>query len=175
MVDAGELQFLLLGPVEARRGDVVVPLGGPRQRTLLALLLLDPGRTVPVDELLDAIWFGEPPDGAATTIRSYVSRLRAALGVDARIRADGQGYAISVRPESIDAAAFERDVRAADADLRSGSARPAADRLRDALALWRGRPFGDLSDDGPLRAEAQRLDELRIHALEQRIAADIEL
>src|SRR4051794_36564009 len=130
MADAGELEFLLLGPVEARRGEIVVPLGGPRQRTLLALLLLKPRRTVAVDELLDAIWDGEPPDGAATTIRSYVSRLRAALGSSAQIAGNSEGYSINVNPDVIDALRFERDVRAADADLRAGmwragGARPA--------------------------------------------------
>ncbi|HUR16102.1 MAG TPA: winged helix-turn-helix domain-containing protein, partial [Candidatus Limnocylindrales bacterium] len=74
------VEFRVLGPVEALKNGQPVALGGPRQRTLLALLLLRPGRTVPVDELLDAIWAGEPPAGAPTTIRSYVSRLRAALG-----------------------------------------------------------------------------------------------
>jgi predicted ATPase/DNA-binding SARP family transcriptional activator/Tfp pilus assembly protein PilF len=175
MGDAGELEFLLLGPVEARRGEVVVPLGGPRQRTLLALLLLRPGRIVGVDELLDAIWYGEPPDGAATTIRSYISRLRAALGSAARIAGNSEGYSISVSPDAIDLLRFEGEVRAADAELRSGMWRAAADRLAPALALWRGRPFGDLADDGPLRLAADRLVELRIHALEQRVEADIRL
>jgi predicted ATPase/DNA-binding SARP family transcriptional activator len=166
-----EIDFRVLGPVEAQQNGRLIALGGPRQRTLLALLLLRPGRVVPTDELVDAIWAGEPPEGAGITIRSYVSRLRSALGDPATVFASASGYSLHVDTESIDAAVFDRLVRAADDDLSRGNARAAADRLTRATSLWRGRAFGDLSDDGPLRVEAERLDELRLHAVEQRFEA----
>ena len=167
------VQFALLGPVGATANGIPLPLGGPRQRTLLALLLLRPGRIVPTDELIEAIWTGEPPDGAATTIRSYVSRLRSALGSTATVVASASGYSIDVAGDTIDAVAFERLIRAADEDLARGRARDAAEKATRALALWRGRAFGDLGDEGPLRVEAERLDELRLHAVEQRFDAEV--
>jgi len=169
------VEFRVLGPVEAIAQGRIVPLGGPRQRTLLALLLLRPGRTVPADDLVDAIWAGEPPDGAQKTIRSYVSRLRAALGGAARIEANASGYSIHTDTDAIDAALFDRIVRAADNDLAEGNARRAAEQLGRALSMWRGRAFADLSDDGPLRVEAERLHELRLHAVEQRFDAELVL
>ena len=169
------VEFRVLGPVEVYERGQPVPLGGTRQRTLLALLLLRGGRTVPVDELVDAIWAGEPPEGAGTTIRSYVSRLRSALGDSAPISNNASGYAIQSDPEATDAVRFERLVNAADVDLARGDARHAAEQLASALSLWTGRAFGDLSDDGPLRVEAERLEELRLHALEQRFEAEMAL
>jgi predicted ATPase len=168
-----EVEFRVLGPVEAQQNGRLIALGGPRQRTLLALLLLRPGRVVPTDELVDAIWVGDPPEGAATTIRSYVSRLRSALRDTAHVGANASGYSLHVAADLIDAARFDRLVRAADDDLANGRARVAADNLARALSLWRGRAFGDLSDDGPLRVEAERLDELRLHAVEARFEAEI--
>jgi len=136
-------------------------------------LLLRAGRVVPTDELVDAIWFGDPPDGAATTIRSYVSRLRGALGVTAQVDASASGYSLKVGLDSIDATRFDRLVRSADQALARGHARVASEQLAAALSLWRGRAFGDLSDDGPLRLEAERLEELRMHAVEARFEAEI--
>jgi predicted ATPase/DNA-binding SARP family transcriptional activator len=139
------------------------------------LLLINHGRSVSADQLIDEIWAGEPPDGAATTIRSYVSRLRDALGGDATIAGSGAGYSIVVGTDAIDSARFERLVREGDDAGRLGSWTQARDRMATALAMWRGRPFAELADDGALRIEADRLDELRLHALERKIEADIEL
>jgi predicted ATPase/DNA-binding SARP family transcriptional activator len=171
--DRGAVAFRVLGPVEAVRDDGPLPLGGPRQRTLLALLLTRPGRIVLVDELLHAIWVAGPPDRADTTIRTYVSRLRRALAGAATIEAGSSGYAIHADPETIDAVVFDDLVRMADEDLAGGNARLAATRLAGALALWRGRAFGDLADEGLLRMEAERLDHLRLHAAEQRFEAEL--
>ena len=79
----GATEFRLLGPVEVVRGGHVVPLGGRRQRALLALLLLDVGRPVSSDRLIDQLWQGDAPRGAGKTLRAYVSRLRSALGDEA--------------------------------------------------------------------------------------------
>jgi predicted ATPase/DNA-binding SARP family transcriptional activator/Tfp pilus assembly protein PilF len=169
------VEFRVLGPIEALVDGQNVALGGPRQQALLGLLLLHPGRTVPTDVLIDAIWAGEPPDGAATTIRSYVSKLRGALGEAAPVRGNASGYSISVEPVAIDSLIFERLVRDADEVLRQAAVRRAEEHLERALALWRGKPYGELAEDGPLRVEADRLEELRLHALEQRFDAALTL
>ncbi|HEY7024692.1 MAG TPA: BTAD domain-containing putative transcriptional regulator [Candidatus Limnocylindrales bacterium] len=175
MGDRDRLRVRVLGTVEARIGGNVVALGGSKQRALLALLLTRPGRTYPTDELIDALWHDEPPEGAATTIRSYVSRLRSALDGEASVSATAAGYALEVDPGNIDATDFEHQIRAADEALREGRPREAGEQLTSALSLWRGRPFGELADDGALRVEADRLEELRLHALERRLEADIEI
>jgi predicted ATPase/DNA-binding SARP family transcriptional activator len=169
------MEIRVLGAVEAARGGVPLALGGPRQKALLGLLATHPGRPLASDRLVDELWAGEPPDGAEITLRTYVSRLRSALGDAAAIRAEAAGYSLDVDPDDIDATRFERLVRESEGSLTRRRTRDAAASLRAALALWRGRPFEGLADDGLLRAEAVRLGELRIHALELRMQADLEL
>jgi predicted ATPase/DNA-binding SARP family transcriptional activator len=175
-VEAGNpknVEFRVLGAVEVLRDGQPLPLGGPRQRALLSLLTVQPGRAVGADRLVDELWAGEPPSGAETTLRSYVSRLRTSLGRSAEINATAAGYSIAVDPEAIDSFRFERLIRAAEADLARGAGARAAVRLRAALDLWHGHPFGLLANDGLLRVEAERLGELRIHAIEMRMDADL--
>ena len=102
------IEFRVLGPIEVDRDGTAVALGGPRQRALLALLLVGAPQPVPIDRLEDELWRGEPPDGASTTLRAYVSKLRAVLGEGARIRSSAGGYAIDVDGHHVDAARFER-------------------------------------------------------------------
>jgi len=83
--DSGVLEFRVLGPVEAVRAESALPLGGRRQQKLLALLLIQPGRPVAVDSLVEELWNGEPTPGAETTMRAYVSKLRRVLGAEAPI------------------------------------------------------------------------------------------
>ena len=165
----------MLGAVEAIGNGLPMTLGGPRQVALLSLLLVEAGRAVSVDRLIDELWAGTPPDGAETTLRSYVSRLRGALGELAPISGTSAGYTLSIAPESIDARRFERLVRDAEAALAGRNASRARNLLVDALGLWRGEPFGELPTDGTLRIEAERLQELRLRAFEMRIEADLEL
>jgi predicted ATPase/DNA-binding SARP family transcriptional activator len=167
------IEFRVLGPVEAVREGRTIGLGGARQRALLALLLLEPGRPVSADRIVEELWRGDPPAGATTTLRSYVSRLRAALGEDAAIDGGAAGYALEVSPASIDAVRFEHLAREGEEALVRGAARRAEERLTEALSLWRGRPFGELADDGRLRLEADRLEERRVEALEARIDAEL--
>ena len=173
--ETGTLEFRLLGPVEAVRDGDPLAVGGRRQRALLAILLMARGRVVPADVLSDALWAGEPPDGAATTLRSYVSRLRSVLGSDAPIIGSTDGYAMSVLPERVDASRFQRLTDEGERALTAGAFGRAAERFGEALGLWRGRPFGELADDGPLRIEADRLEQRRLHAIERRIEAELEL
>ena len=169
------IEIGLLGPVGLRIDGRDVPLGGPRQRALLALLALQPGRVLSADALIEELWAGEPTDGADTTLRSYVSRLRRSLEGATTIQRTDRGYVLAVAPEAVDALEFERLVREGGALLDQGAARRGKERMAGALALWRGRPFGDLGRDGALRTATERLEELRLLALERRIEAELAL
>ena len=169
-----ELEFRVLGPVDVSRSGQSLPLGGRRQRALLALLLLEPRRAVAADRLIDELWRGQAPTGAST-LPSYVSRLRRALGDPALIKGASTGYALAVDADQIDAMRFEQLVDKGRAALSQGRAQRAAEHLNAALALWRGTPFGDVGDDGALRIAAERLEQLRQLALEERIDARLAL
>jgi predicted ATPase/DNA-binding SARP family transcriptional activator len=173
-VEAGAIEVRLLGPVEAAADGQALPLGGPRQRALLALLALEPGRRVPAATIAEELWHGVPPVGAENTLRTYVSRLRQSLGRDAVLSRSG-GYALALDRERLDVWRFERLVREGRDALTRGAAGLAAERISAALELWRGRALADVSDDGTLAREALRLDELRLAALEDRIDADLAL
>jgi DNA-binding SARP family transcriptional activator len=168
------LELGILGPVRAVRAGRDVALGGPKQRAVLALLLVDAGRVVPAEYLAEALWQGSPPLGAGKTLRSYVSRLRSLLDPDAALAAQGGGYAITLEPDRVDAARFERLVAAGRDALGRGETVAAAGRFGEALALWRGRALADVTEVEPLALEAARLEELRLVATEGRIEADIE-
>ena len=172
---ASGLELRILGPVEAVSAGREIALGGPKQRAVLALLLLDVGRVVPAGRLVEEVWRGSAPPGAAKTLRSYVSRLRAALGPDVSVVARGGGYAITVEANQLDAARFERLIAAGHDALGQGEAAAASNRFREALGLWRGRALADVMDVELLALEGSRLEELRLVALEGRIEADLAL
>ena len=163
----------LLGPLQAVRAGCEVALGGPKQRAVLALLLLEAGRVVPADRLVEEIWRGCPPPGAAKTLRSYVSRLRTLLAPEVALVARGGGYVLSVEPGLVDAGHFERLVAVAQQALSGGEAAAAGSRFREALGLWRGRALADVCEVEPLAREAARLEELRLTAVEGRVEADL--
>ncbi|MEI5520580.1 BTAD domain-containing putative transcriptional regulator [Streptomyces brasiliscabiei] len=169
-----ELEFRLLGPVEAWHGDRPLRLGGPKPRALLAVLLLRAGQVVPADALVDVIWGDEPPDTARALVQTYVSALRRALPAEAAeaIETRPPGYVMRPGVGRVDLAEFETrtaDARRASAD---GDHAEAARRLREALELWHGPALGGVGD--ALRGEAGRLEEARQAALEERIAAELE-
>jgi predicted ATPase/DNA-binding SARP family transcriptional activator len=172
--DTAGLEVRLLGAVEASRAGVLIDLGGPRPRTILALLALRRGMPVPADRLIDALWPDEGPDAPSGTLRAYVSRLRTALGDDAINHSSG-GYTLQLDAEAVDAVYFEQLVRDATAALERRRYAVAAELLDEALGHWGGDPFGSLGSAEPLRAETVRLAELRLHALEQRFDARLEL
>lgn len=165
----------LLGPVGARHGDAPLRIGGPRQRTLLALLAVRRGKWVSTDFLADEVFQGEPTAAAEATLRAYVSKLRAVLGEHVRITGGASGYQLDTKPDAIDAVRFEQLVTEGDQALRNRRAGIAAERFRSALELWRGTPFGALGVVGTLQVEAERLQELRLHAIEARIEAELAL
>jgi serine/threonine protein kinase/DNA-binding SARP family transcriptional activator/WD40 repeat protein len=160
----------VLGPVEVESDGLDVRLGGPKQRTILGLLVAEVGKVVSVDALIEGLWGDDPTPGARSTLQTYVSNLRTALG-DVIVR-EGGGYRLEVNPQQVDAVHFERTVEQAT-KLAEGHPAEAAQRLRAALALWRGRPYADVSGSFPLELEARRLEELRLEAIEARIEAEL--
>ena len=172
---ASACEVRLLGPVQVVRAGREIRLGGPRPRAVLALLVLEAGRVVPAGRLVEEVWRGSPPPGAAKTLRSYVSRLRTLLDPDATLTARGGGYVLGLDPDLVDAVRFEQLVGAGQGVLGGGEAAAAAGRFRQALGLWRGRALADVCDVEPLAREAARLEELRLAAVEGRIEADITL
>jgi DNA-binding SARP family transcriptional activator len=169
------LELGLLGPMRAVRAGRELPLGGPRQRAVLALLLVEAGRVVLAGRLIEELWRGTPPPGAATTLRSYVSRLRGLLAPDATLVARGGGYVLTLGPGRLDADEFERLAGAGRAALAVGEAAAAANRFGEALGLWRGRALADVAEVEALALEAARLEELRLVAVEGRSEADLAL
>src|SRR2546426_8354498 len=164
------MRFRVLGPLEVNGADGPISLGGPKQRAVLAYLLVRANDLVPAETLIDQIWGDLPPDTARNTLQSYISHLRKALGPQ-RIEGRANGYVLHLSPEELDAARFENLVR--DARAANGHSDRAASLLREALALWKGPAFADLVSELSLSGEIARLEEMRLQALEERIGADL--
>ena len=172
----GGLEFAVLGPVDARRDGLSLPLGGLQQRALLALLVLHHGEVVSADRLIEDLFGPAPGDGSANALQQAVSRLRRTLGGDgATLVTQAPGYALAVDPSSVDLYRFEELRRSAGQALAGGSSAFAADQLREALALWRGPPLADLVELDFAQPEIRRLEELRLGAVMDRIDAEVEL
>ena len=167
-------EFRVLGPLQAVTGGQPVPLGGPKQRALLAELLLHGGGVVPRAQLVDAIWGDEPPSSAGASLQVYVHGLRRAVGVD-RIETHGDGYRVRLEPQELDLTRFERLLAGAERAFADRRVADAADDLATALDLWQGAPLADLADQPVARSAAPRLEELRLRAVELRNAARLEL
>ncbi len=166
------MDFLVLGPVRALEGDDPVRLGGPKQRTFLAVLIAEAGRTVSVDTLVEEVWGEEATAGSRSTLQTHISNLRAQLG--GRLVTEGGGYRLEVARDEVDAFRFEDMVAQARSLLETQPAE-AAELLGEALALWRGHPYADVPGSARLEAEARRLEQLRLGAVEDRVEAEIAL
>ncbi|HEX4930289.1 MAG TPA: BTAD domain-containing putative transcriptional regulator, partial [Gaiellaceae bacterium] len=167
------LEFQILGPLRVRAAEPL-PIGGPKPRALLAALLIEHDRTVPRDALIDALWPDDPPPSAVNSVQAYLSKLRSIVGADT-IRTSGAGYALVLSPHGLDAERFERLVTSGEDALAEGAPGEAAEILRHALALWRGRVLADLPRYDFAQAEAARLEELRLVARAARVDALLEL
>jgi DNA-binding SARP family transcriptional activator/ABC-type transport system substrate-binding protein len=166
------MEFLVLGSVEVRIDGRALPLGGPKQRALLTLLLLDANEVVSRERLVEALWGERAPASAQRSLDSYVSRLRSLLGAD-RVERRPPGYRLRVEPGELDLERFEALLRQGRAAV--GDPLAAQERFGEALALWRGRALADLQQESLLVAEAERLEEQRLLARESRIDAELEL
>jgi DNA-binding SARP family transcriptional activator len=175
------MQFLVLGPLEVIADRRPVALRAAKQRSLLAALLVHAGRALSADRLIEALWEGRPPATAAKTLQTYISQLRRELEPDAAPGAWGllqtveDGYRLRVDPDHLDAGRFERLVDEGRRALERAKPASAAAWLREGLALWRGPAYGELAGAPFAQAEAARLEELRLAALEWRVEADLAL
>ena len=176
------LEFAILGPLQAIRDETPIALGGPRQRALLALLLIHPNQVVPADRLIDAVWGSDPPAGAAHGLHVHVSGLREALEPQRNPTTPAEvlltrtpGYMVRIGAEDLDRFRFDRLVAEGRRALGEGDPDAAANRLGEALALWRGPALVDFAYEPFAQGEAARLEELRMSALEDRIEAELTL
>jgi DNA-binding SARP family transcriptional activator len=173
-ISAGQstVAFRVLGSLEARVEGVSVELGAPKQRGVLAHLLLQANEAVSVERLIDELWPEDPPESARHAIQVYVSRLRKALADPARITARSRSYELRIESGELDLESFRSLVEEARAQLDQDAA-TAARRLREALSLWRGRALADLNGEPAVRDIVLELEEERLEATELRIEADL--
>jgi len=164
------VEFRILGPLEVWHGGALVPVRGSKQRALLAVLVLHANEVVSTDRLMDALWGSEVPDQAALRVR--VSQLRKALGAGGEtIVTQAPGYRLGVEDGALDLHRFEELVANAPSDEPA----VAAERLREALELWRGPPLAEFEYEEFAQPAIARLEELRLAAVEKRIDADLAL
>jgi DNA-binding SARP family transcriptional activator len=172
------MEYKILGPFQVADQDREVLLGGGRQRSVLALLLLHANEVVSSERLIDQLWGDSPPPTATKTVQVYVSQLRKSLRngePDGPLLTRGRGYVLQVRPGELDLERFERALAAGREALDADAPARAAELLRDGLALWRGPPLADFAYEPFAQAEIARLEELRLTAVERRIEADLAL
>ncbi|WP_158886017.1 AfsR/SARP family transcriptional regulator [Amycolatopsis anabasis] len=175
---SSDIRFSVLGPLTAWRTGRKIELGWARQQAVLAVLVLELNRPVPVHKIVDGVWGDRGPRDARNAVQTYVSRLRRVLRADAApaeppLVFTKAGYLLRGDPADLDLVAFERHLDAARERYRTGDLPGAADQVDAALALWRGEPFGGL--DGPLlEAERQRLQERHLGALELRATINLD-
>ncbi len=173
------MKYLVLGPLAAEAGSGPLELGGPRQRSVLARLLVAGGEVVSVDRLLDDLWSGEPPPRAVGSLQAFVSNLRRTLEPDRpprsparRLVSSSPGYALrTVDGDEVDAVAFERMVGEGGRLLAEGQPVQAGEMFDAGLALWRGDAYADFADEPWAAAAVSRVTEWRLVAREQRMAA----
>ncbi|WP_231607900.1 AfsR/SARP family transcriptional regulator [Streptacidiphilus albus] len=169
-------RFRVLGRVQGESDGVPLTMGSPQQQAVLAVLLLAPGHTSSMDDLVDALWPDDPPRQARTTVRTYVSRLRRSLGAgpDEQLVSLPGGYRLEMATAWVDAFEAERLVADAVDASSHGAPEKACVLLREALALWQGEPL--IGVPGPFAARQRgRLEDLRLTLLEERLALDIAL
>jgi DNA-binding SARP family transcriptional activator len=170
--------FRLLGAIEVAADGTSLPLGGPRQRSVLADLVLHAGRTVPAVQLIDDVWGENPPPSATHTLETYVSRLRQVLctpGSAAPLLTSPTGYVLEVPLEHVDIWQFRDLVARGCAAVERGDAASAVTLITCALALWRGAALADVREAAFAPVAADRLDGERLTALEKLMEARLGL
>ena len=152
------MEFRILGPLEVVEGGRQIELGGAKHRALLAVLLLHANEVVSTDRLIDALWEEQSAEGGRKTLQVYVSQLRKTLGKD-RVQTKAPGYRLRVERDELDLERFERLA--------------ASGQLHEALTLWRGPALSEFAYQQFAQTEIERLEELRLACLEERIASDL--
>lgn len=171
------MEFRVLGPLEVSAAGQSLPLGGPKQRAILALLVLRANTVVPRERLIDDVWGEEPPAEVDASLRVYVARLRKILaagnGAAPSLESFRSGYLLRVAPDTIDLNRFESLLTSGEEALAAGRAAEASAKLSEALGLWRGPALVDLAEEDWVQRETMRLEQLRLRALAERIEADL--
>ncbi|MFI5531716.1 BTAD domain-containing putative transcriptional regulator [Kitasatospora sp. NPDC051853] len=175
------LRFQVLGPVQAWRGEQPLSLGSPQQQAVLVALLLNQGRPVTTQDLVDGLWGDRPPPQAVAALRTYVSRLRSLIEPDREVRAPAEllisvsdGYALRIPGEALDLSVFEREFTRAALAKAGGDHREAHRLLAAALELWSGRPLAGIP--GPhAEVHRTRLAERQVAAWEERCSSALEI
>ncbi len=177
-----DLVFRILGPLEASSPEGPIRLGGPRQRSVLAILLLDANRVVSIDRLAEELYGGAPPVSAVTQVHRQISELRPLLEpgrpsgtAGSVVETRAPGYRVRVAPGALDLLVVERLAEDAGSALASGDAAAAVALYRQALAQWRGAPLADLAFEPFARPAIERLSDLRLTIAERCLAAELEL
>ena len=173
-----DLEFHILGPLEVVRGEQGLPVGSPKQRALLGILLLHANEPISRERLIEELWGAAAPKTVNAVLNVYLSKLRRLLTdgtADQLLLTQAAGYVLRIPPESLDVRRFEELLEQGRRELASGEAERASLTLRDALALWRGPALADLAFEPFAQTEIARLEELRLTAIESRIEADLVL
>lgn len=166
----GRLEFQLLGAFELRLDERSLPIGQPKQRALLALLVLRCNRPVFTDEIVDAVWDEAPPKGARNQVHVYVRGIRRVLSSaglsPGTVVTLPDGYRIDLPSGAVDLGVFHQRMAEARQFVRDGQMSSAAEAVQQALSLWQDRPLGGVSG-GYFERAATALEGERIAALEQ--------
>lgn len=168
------MEFRVLGPVEVAAGGLPLEVGGARSRAVLAMLLAQANQVVSADRLTEELWPGQPADRASGSLQVRLSELRKGLrsaGEADRLVTRSPGYLLQVRPGELDSRRFEELAAQGNAALADGDPAKAVLRLDEALALWRGPALADVDSAPFALAEAGRLGEMRLAAVESRAEA----
>jgi predicted ATPase/DNA-binding SARP family transcriptional activator len=179
---ARAMEFRILGPLEVFDRGRTLPLGGPKQRALLAILLTQANQVVATDRLIDLIWPDEPPATANHSLQVYVSQLRKVLEPEHRAGAPYSvlisrppGYLVSITPEDLDLGRFQRLIDEGKDSMSEGAHEAAGAKFREALGLWRGPALADFGAQAFALGEISKLTEMQLCAVEDRIEADLAL
>src|SRR5262245_490263 len=169
------MEFRILGQLEVLDDGRALPLGGAKQRALLALLLLHANDVVSTSRLIDHLWGFQPPKTARHQLEVYASRLRKALNGGAQLRSHPPGYMLTIDRDQLDLTRFEAHVAAGRRAYEGGAYREASTSFSEAIRLWRGEPLREFGLNGAIDPDLTRIDDLRMSTVEDRFDCELAL